>query len=546
MATTMEPPKAPTGAAPKLFVRQASGLIREFSFKDAFVFNTLGYSLGLVIAVTPFFAGSVFPGVNPLLALTVGSLLVLANGLMYGLLAGAMPRSGGEYVYNGRVLHPAIGFMTNWGYSWSQILGLAIYTQWTINYAIATSLSTLGYSLDNQALLDAGAWVSKTWNTFLLSTALLAIVVVVQLAGMHVLKRVLNWLFILAMIGSVLTLIVFLMNDHSSFIDAFDSFMKRSTDTDGAYQSLLTQAKDSGWTPTVKPWWGFITALPLAYWMFSGFTYSTYIGGEVKEPQKNQTRAVLASLVVGFIFYFTMIAAYYSMVGTTFNDSAAYLQFNGESPLPVAGVLNFFAGVVTENSVVNVLIGLSFFLWHVTALFCMFTIIVRNIFAWSFDQVMPAKLTALTKGTAAPWAAVVTLAIVVEILLALFTFTTFFSFVFNIIVLFSIAFWITSFTAILMPYRRRDLFEAAPPSTRRRVLGVPLLVIAGIVNLILFTLILYVSFKFPAFSGPTGGRSIAFIVGVYLTPLVIYFCVDAYKKRRGVDLSLLYGQIPPE
>jgi hypothetical protein len=145
-----------------------------------------------------------------------------------------------------------------------------------------------------------------------------------------------------------------------------------------------------------------------------------------------------------------------------------------------------------------------------------------------------------------PWAAIVTLAILVEILLALFTFTTFFSFVFNIIVLFSIAFWITSFSAILMPYRRRDLYDAAPPSTRRRFLGMPVLTLAGIVNLILFSLILYVSFTLPAFSGPTGPRSIAFIVGVYLTPLVIYYCVDVYKKRKGVDLSLLYGQIPPE
>ena len=80
MATTMEPPKATNGGSAEALRRQASGLISEFSFKDAFVFNTLGYSLGLVIAVTPFFAGSVFPGVNPLLALTVGSLLVLATG----------------------------------------------------------------------------------------------------------------------------------------------------------------------------------------------------------------------------------------------------------------------------------------------------------------------------------------------------------------------------------------------------------------------------------------------------------------------------------
>ena len=64
----------------------------------------------------------------------------------------------------------------------------------------------------------------------------------------------------------------------------------------------------------------------------------------MKEPQKTQSRAVLASLAVGFVFYFVVIWAYYRTVGTQFNDAAALLQFNGESPLPVAGVLNFFAG----------------------------------------------------------------------------------------------------------------------------------------------------------------------------------------------------------
>lgn len=531
---------------PQLFARKASGLIRQFGFKDVFVFNTLGYALGLVLAVTPFFAGSVFPGRNALVLLTIGTILAAFNGLTYGMLAGAMPRSGGEYVYNGRVLHPSIGFMTNWGFTWSQLLGIAIYVQWTINYAISVSASTIGYSSGSSFLLDVSTWVARPRNTFMLGTVILVIVILVQLAGMGVLKRLLNWLFIVAILGSVLTFIVFIMHDHNSFVSAFNAFMSKTTNTPDAYNSVIAQAKAAGYTQTSSPWYEYLIGLPLAYWMFIGFTYSAYIGGEVKEPQKTQSRAVLASLLVGFIFYFVIIGAYYRTVGTQFNDAAALLQFNGNSPLPVAGVLNFFAGVLTTNSIVNTLIGLSFFLWHFLLLFVMFTIIVRNMFAWSFDQIFPAKLTTMTKKTLAPWAAIVVASVVIEILLALFTFTTLFSYVYNYIVIFSIAFWFTSFAAILLPYRRKDLFDAAPPSIRRRVFGVPLVTIAGVINLILFTLILYASFRLPAFSGPTGKWATLFVIAIYVSGLLIYFAVSAFKKRKGVDLSLLYGEIPPE
>ena len=78
------------------------------------------------------------------------------------------------------------------------------------------------------------------------------------------------------------------------------------------------------------------------------------------------------------------------------------------------------------------------------------------------------------------------------------------------------------------------------------LLGFMLLFIAGIINLVLFSIILYSSFALPAFSGPVGPVAIAFIVGIYVVGLIIYFAVAAYRKQKGVDLNLLYSEIPPE
>jgi len=193
-----------------------------------------------------------------------------------------------------------------------------------------------------------------------------------------------------------------------------------------------------------------------------------------------------------------------------------------------------------------ILIGVSFFLWYFLLLFCMCTICVRNIFAWSFDKVMPLSLTKVTEKTRVPMTATIVVVVLAWILMWFAIFTPLFDYVFNYIAIFSIAFWITSFSAILLPYRRPELFQAAPGMVKAKWFGIPVVTIAGVINLVLFSIILYSSFALPAFSGPVGPVAIAFILGIYVVGLIIYFAVAGYRKQKGIDLNLLYSEIPPE
>jgi hypothetical protein len=133
-----------------------------------------------------------------------------------------------------------------------------------------------------------------------------------------------------------------------------------------------------------------------------------------------------------------------------------------------------------------------------------------------------------------------------EVLLALYVFTSVFDKVSNYIVLFSIAFWMASWAAILLPYRRPEIYAAAPAYVQRRLGGVPVITLLGVGNLVLFTMVLYSAFKLPAFSGPTGSEAVLFVIGIYLAGLAIYFGAKAIQRRRGIDLDLLYREIPPE
>jgi amino acid transporter len=343
------------------------------------------------------------------------------------------------------------------------------------------------------------------------------------------------------------TLFVLLTTSHAEFVSNFDSFM--ATQADGqTYDSILASASDAGYVVEPSTLGAILLAIPIGYYIYIGFTYSSYIGGEVKEPAKTQPRMITLTLLFAAAMYLICLWRFYDIVDKDFVNSVVYLDNNTDdgSGLPVSPVLNLFTGIMTGSTILNVLMALSFFLWHFLLLFVIAMICTRNLFAWSVDRIAPDALTKVDSRFRSPWVATLVIIACAEVLLALYVFTTIFQDVSNYIVLFSIAFWIASFAAILLPYRRPEIFASAPDYVQRRVGGIPVITLLGFGNLILFSMVLYSAFKLPAFSGPTGTDAVLFVIGVYLAGVVWYLVARALNKRRGVDLDLLYREIPPE
>ena len=530
-----------------LFLRRSSGLVREFGASDVFVFNTVGYALGLVLAIIPLLMAGAVPEANVLLTVAIGTVFTVANAMTYGYLSAAMPRSGGEYVFLGRVVHPVAGFTASWGFTWSQLLGMALYASFTVNFGIAIAFLTLGNVLDSSGLVTAGEDVAGEWPTFLLGTAMIVLVAVILSLGPRVVRRFLNVLFIPAMVGSVMTLVVLLFTTKAEFVSRFDAFMAERAGGE-TYDSIMTAAADAGYVNEPSTLSALILAIPIGYYIYIGFTYSSYIGGEVKEPGKSQPRVIVATLAFAAAMYLVCLWRFYAIVGQEFINSVVYLNNNTDegSGLPVDPVLNLYAGIMTSSAIVNVIMALSFFLWNFLLLFVIATVITRNLFAWSVDRILPDAVTRVDRRFHSPWVATLIVIVASEILLVLYVFTTFFQQVSNYIVLYSIAFWVASFAAILLPYRRPEIYNAAPDFVRRRIAGVPVLVLFGIGNLVLFTLVLYAAFKLPAFSGPTGTNAVLFVVGIYLAGVVVFVAARALQRRRGIDIDLAYKEIPPD
>jgi FtsH-binding integral membrane protein len=104
--------------------------------------------------------------------------------------------------------------------------------------------------------------------------------------------------------------------------------------------------------------------------------------------------------------------------------------------------------------------------------------------------------------------------------------------------------------AILFPWRRKDIFDSSPNVVKKRVGGVPLITIVGIVGFFLSVFLSYACVS-PAVTPPPSGPPIlqffsyAIDLVIILSGLGIYVVAHYYRKSQGIPLETVFGVIPP-
>src|SRR5579862_162043 len=116
---------------PRLFVRQSSGLVRDVSVTNAMFFNIAAF-VGVGLTLYPIFYTLPFVPVwtyGPFSeygwAAIVAGLFCVILAFIFASLTSVMPRSGGDYVFTSRILHPALGWMESWSLVIASILIIA-------------------------------------------------------------------------------------------------------------------------------------------------------------------------------------------------------------------------------------------------------------------------------------------------------------------------------------------------------------------------------------------------------------------------------------
>src|SRR5215475_3004868 len=145
-------------AGEDLFVRNATGLVREVSRWDALIMNTLGMNVALGAVFLLLQGPGNFPGGNMLLAILIGTIVMAFTLLwVYSEFASAMPRSGGDYVFVSRALHPFLGWLLSWSQGiWLIFFWVGFNAWFALTFAVPAGLSTIGAATGS----DGWVWLS--------------------------------------------------------------------------------------------------------------------------------------------------------------------------------------------------------------------------------------------------------------------------------------------------------------------------------------------------------------------------------------------------
>ena len=118
-----------------VFARKASGLVRQVSGWDALIYNVV-FMAPMAVFIYGIWASVIFPGtILPITALMAIALAIII-GLFYAIYSIAMPRSGGDYVWVSRTLHPSIGYSISFAFLFMIVSLVGTEVPWVMDYAL--------------------------------------------------------------------------------------------------------------------------------------------------------------------------------------------------------------------------------------------------------------------------------------------------------------------------------------------------------------------------------------------------------------------------
>jgi len=201
----------------------------------------------------------------------------------------------------------------------------------------------------------------------------------------------------------------------------------------------------------------------------TGYFFSAYFAGEIKNVQKSQIIAVVGGAIIFSAVMWVCYQAIYLGMGKEFFGAISYLYMTGSSnyTLPlVAPFPMFLMPYMTSNTVLILLVGLGFAVAPLAAGLAYIFLITRNIFAWSFDRVVPTKLSSLDRKYNSPYVALILVVVLSMVAQALWLYTNFLSYMAYGITALFLGTSITGIAGAVFPYRRKDLSKQPPPRPR--------------------------------------------------------------------------------
>ncbi|MFW9911968.1 MAG: APC family permease [Candidatus Thorarchaeota archaeon] len=506
-----------------LFVRESSGLVKEVG---------TGFALILPIALTlgPWFhyfgpqVSSWYAGAHLVPMYSIGAAIVFfeAIGLMCLMLA--MPRSGASYHFTGRGLSPIFGVMEGW----RSVITNPVFRGTGSFFAVqifAGGLTVVGTATGNTGLVAAAGALGT--DPVLLFVAA-AIMIFVGFIFSYLSVKWLGWFVIILGIINIVALLV------------ADLVMLATPMTQTVWENTMGAGT---WAPIAA----FDNSLYVNFdWAAVGPALILTVGGmwpylimpvagEVAQPSRNIPLSNLGGWAgIAFFFLLSGFAVEACMGPDLYGINFAGGVFPGfgnyAAVILGANPLAWF--VILCPIYASVLDSPSNALW-----------VTRPMHSMAMDRFCPEAFASVHPKYHVPH---ITLYFWLILSLGTVAFSTFLVVTTGTALdaLIGVAFtyvfirWQMALAAVSLPYYRPTLWER---SGAWKFLGIPLISIGGLISgaAFFYSMIAFV---------PTAGvpYEVWFTVIVYVIGQLAYMYYGAKNKAKGIEMSAIFGQLPPE
>lgn len=539
-----------TGGEPRIFLRKASGLIKTASLTDTLIYDIGVVSVGLGVGTMMYYGPAFYPGGNLLWGCVIAGFMMALICLGMISWSVTLPRSGGVYVFGSRSLPPFLAHAISFVEIFAWLFYCAIAAYWIVTLGIAPALAMIGYMTGSESILGLATGIKEPVWTFIIGSAILMLSSVILTAGMKSFLLSQKIVFTIAMLGSVLLIVVLLMYSNADFVATFNQMMGPIMGVENPYQAIIASAAANpggAWTTEGSDIWTTIKVSNWAFLPLLGAAFSISIAGEIKSVEKSQTIGMLGAIAINVGIWIVTIALANSVFGYDFIGSAVYNAWvpgDGVITTPTDATITLLSGILTQSSLIAVLVSVGLIAWMWMWIPAMHTYGVRAVVAWAFDRIAPAPFGEISQKTHTPQFSIWATTVLNIIFMALFCFTSFFATVVILIEAALLAWSVVLLAGILFPYVRPHIYEKSPIA-RKTLLGLPIMTVFCVLGFLGSQFYFWVLFFDPTAAGHAP-KQMALVGGVFVIAVIWYLVMKAYQRSQGIDVTLAFKEIPIE
>jgi len=541
-----------TSARPTLVLRNATSLVKAWSAYDAFIYSFMSVNLVTLGLYGMSFAYTI-PDGHLLPAIIVTGVAVTLLVVLYAALIAAIPRAGGDYIWQSRILGGGISFvlaMTGWWF---------ILWHWTPIYANILVVQFIAPLLATAGQEGTAAWFTTPTGIFTSCLLTVLVVGVVVALGTGAYARIQKACFYGGLAALALLCGLLFFSTPSDFHSAFNREAAALFGAHGdAYQQTIDLAKKGGFA--ARPFDAFaagpsLLLVPFVVFFLLWPNWGATLHGEVRDAKayRRPFYSMFAGLWVTVILAVLVIVLTARTMGWEFYNAANSLYWNNAAgtrgaPSPVIPVWPYPAQLAswlvdshTVQFLLILIMGLWFFGWAGT----LFLSSTRVIFAAALDRMLPAWAANSSANRRVPYGALALMIIPSVVISALYAYRPGFStYRLDATLVIAITYLGTIVAATILPWRRREIF-ASSPIAHYRIGGVPLITIVG---LLASAFLVYNLVKWATDSvyGVNNSESAVYVLAMYALAIVIYLVARIVRGFQGIDLARIHAEIPAD